>query len=141
MLKRRYRIFVTVLVVIAFIAAAIYCISPERRTLHYYQAHKDVLMKDITENEKPTCSLDLTFNYWDGEHPIMEYIVKSRGIVPSSSYYGLFYSYDGQPVSFQNSGAQLIPVSENVWEWHGAGDNHGLVKWIEENWFYFEASF
>lgn len=35
----------------------------------------------------------------------------------------------------------LIPISDRKWEWKGKGDNKGVVRKIESNWFYFEASF
>lgn len=48
---------------------------------------------------------------------------------------------DDVPVSFQNSNVSLVPIADDVWEWKEAGDNRGLVKKIEDNWYYFEASF
>ena len=130
-----------VLAVILLLVLTRTVFSPKQKTLRYFNAHKDTLMLEIAENERPSCSLDITFNYWDGEHPIMEYIVSSRGIVPASMYYGFFYSYDGTPVAFQNCGAPLAKKSDTEWEWHGKGDNHGYVEQIEGNWYYFEASF
>lgn len=76
----------------------------------YFNSNKATLIKDIEENETPTCSLDFQFNYWQGEHLIMEYIVNSQGIAPSSKYYGFFYSYDGEPVAFQNVNIGFVPI-------------------------------
>lgn len=85
----------------------------------------------------PTRSV--TVNEWDGDHTIVEYTV--TGLSASSQYSGFFYSRDNVPVSFQNSGEELIEISDTEWEWHGEGDNHGYVRQIEPYWFYFDASF
>ncbi|HBN83556.1 MAG TPA: hypothetical protein DDZ89_06885, partial [Clostridiales bacterium] len=53
----------------------------------------------------------ITINEWNGEHPIVEYIVISKGIVTASSYYGFFYSKDDVPVSFQNSRYGVVKTS------------------------------
>lgn len=50
-----------------------------------------------------------------------------------------FYSFDNEPVPFQNADESLIPVSEQEWKWIGEGDNRGIVRRLDTNWFYFEA--
>ena len=60
-------------------------------------------------------------------------------IVSASQYYGFFYSFDNEPVPFQNADESLIPVSEQEWKWIGEGDNRGIVRRLDTNWFYFEA--
>lgn len=140
-MKKRTKYICIIWIVILGIMTVGFISSPKRKTLNFFHTHKDILTNEIRENKIPTCSVDITCNFWDGDHPIMEYIVESNGIVPSSKYCGFFYSYDGIPVSFQNSNVKLVPISENKWEWHDKGDNHGYVEWLEENWFYFEASF
>lgn len=82
---------------------------------------------------------DIAVNKWVGEHTIVEYTV--TGLSASFQYSGFFYSRDNVPVSFQNSGEEMIEISDTEWEWHGEGDNHGYVRQIEPDWFYFEASF
>ena len=91
--------------------------TPEKRTIRYFHNHRAALEDDISntiETGRATSKLNTTFNYWDGEHPIVEYIVVSRGIVSASRYYGFFYSFDNEPVSFQNSEEPLTPISERV---------------------------
>lgn len=117
--------------------------TPEKRTIRYFHNHRAALEDDISntiETGRAASKLNTTFNYWDGEHPIVEYIVVSRGIVSASRYYGFFYSFDNEPVSFQNSEEPLTPISEQEWEWSGEGDNHGIVRRLDANWFYFEAA-
>lgn len=132
------------IIVLVFIAGVVLFINtPERRTKFCFYSHLSELEESIyrwqTEG-KLSSDPKLIANVWDGEHEIVEYIVVSRGIVPSSSYYGFFYSPDGVPVSFQNSGAELTRQGENEWVWQGQGDNHGYVELLQPHWYYFEAS-
>lgn len=117
--------------------------SPSKRTIRYFNSHRatleDGILKTI-ETGRAASKLDITFNYWDGEHPIIEYMVVNRGIVSASKYYGFFYSFDNEPVSFQNSNQPLAQISETEWTWSGEGDNHGIVRRLDTNWFYFEAA-
>ena len=116
--------------------------TPEKRTIRYFNSHRIILEEDIMntiETGQASSRLNLTFNYWDGEHPIVEYIVVNSGIVSASQYYGFFYSFDNEPVPFQNADESLIPISEQEWNWIGEGDNRGIVRRLDTNWFYFEA--
>ena len=70
---------------------------------------------------------------------IIEYLVVNHRIVSASQYYGFFYSFDNEPVPFQNADESLIPVSEQEWKWIGEGDNRGIVRRLDTNWFYCEA--
>ena len=131
--------FLLVCVLIAVRAAD----TPEKRTMRYFNSHRAALEEDISntaETGRASSKLNVTFNYWDGEHPIMEYIVVGSGIVPASRYYGFFYSFDNEPVSFQNSNEPLTPLSDREWAWNGEVDNHGIVRRLDANWFYFEAA-
>ena len=119
------------------------CITPEQRTLRWFDRNR----AELTQDAAAACAGAplraagrVNANFWDGEHPIVEYIVVSRGIVSASSYCGVFYSPDGVPASFQNSGETLTPVSDTEWTWQGEGDNHGTVRALGDGWFYFEAS-
>lgn len=118
--------------------------SPEKRTLRYFNSNRELLQESILNYEltgNMPDMLDIKITYWNGEHPIMEYTIVTGGLVSASQYYGFFYSFDGVPVAFQNANDALIPISDKEWEWKGKGDNQGVVRKIESNWFYFEASF
>lgn len=134
------------LIVIALIflaGAALFFSTPERRAAGYFYRHMEELEENAARwqaGEPLSHDPRLTVNVWDGEHEIVEYIVVSRGLVPSGSYYGFFYSPDGVPVSFQNSGEKLLRRSQYEWVWQGEGDNHGYVELLRPNWYYFEAS-
>ncbi len=76
-----------------------------------------------------------------GEHPIVQFFYGGWGIVPSSTYYGFFYSPDDVPVSYQNSSAPVRPDGEDRWTWSGEGDNGGVVRKLADKWYYYEAWF
>ena len=129
------------LAIVAGIGIGVFA-NPENRTIRYFRNHRAALEADISntaETGRASSSLDIPFNYWDGEHPIVEYIVVGRGLGSASRYYGFFYSFDDEPVAFQNAGAPLTPVSAQEWTWRGEGDNRGSVRRLDANWFYFEA--
>ena len=141
-MKKRISALVAAVLCAAVLIAAFWR-TPEQRTLRWLDRNR----AELTQYAAAACAGApmraagrVTANYWDGEHPIVEYVVVSRGIVPSSTYHGVFYSPDGVPASFQNSGDVLFPVSDTEWTWQGEGDNHGAVRALGENWFYFEAS-
>ena len=72
----------------------------------------------------------------------MQFLYFAFGLVPSTRYYGFYYSQDDVPVPFQNAGAVLSQVSEEEWNWYDAGtDNGGRTKRITDHWFYYEAWF
>lgn len=140
-MKRRGGIIAAAVLLCALLAAGA-ANTPERITMRCFRNHRAALEEDVQRSARGLASstLDLIFNYWDGEHPILEYIAAVRGSVPASRYYGFFYSFDGVPVSFQNAGETLTAVSDQEWTWQGEGDNHGLVRRLEGCWFYFEAA-
>lgn len=134
------------LVVIALIflaGAALFFSTPERRAMGYFYRHSAELEADVAHwqaGEPIRFDPRLTVNVWDGEHQIVEYIVDGRGLAPSGTYYGFFYSPDGVPVSFQNSGEELSRQGQDEWVWQGEGDNRGYVELMRPCWYYFEAS-
>ena len=130
-----------VFIVIGIVRARI---LPEKETMRYFESNREVLQEGIrnyeTTREIPKGEAFKAI-YWNGEHPIIQYDMVTKGWLPSAKYYGFFYSFDDVPVAFQNGKDALIPISGNEWEWKGRGDNRGIVRKIESNWFYFEASF
>lgn len=77
-----------------------------------------------------------SFNFWDGEHPMMEFILFTRG----GTYYGCYYSPDNVPLSFQNTEIGLTQTAKTEWSWQDNGDNRGRTFRIIDKWFYFDAS-
>ena len=78
-----------------------------------------------------------TANVWDGEHPMVEYMMDEPS---GSTYYGFYYSPDDAPLAFQNANYPC-EETEGGWTWHAEGDNHGFTSRITDGWYYFEATF
>lgn len=78
--------------------------------------------------------------YWDGENPIIEFTTCTSGIVPSSGYYGLYYSVSGSPAAFQNIDQPLTRAEDGLY-WQAEGDNWGKITRLDDHWFTFEAHF
>ena len=78
---------------------------------------------------------------YPGEHRIVQFYFDGTGLVPSTTYYGFYYSEDAVPVAFQNINIELVSTADNQWVWDDGTDNGGLTKKIAENWFYYKAWF
>jgi hypothetical protein len=120
-------------------------LQPERKVLRFYQKHSEELKRIVDdsydETQLPSFLEDVRIKRWPGEYDIVRFDLVLQGITPASKYYGLFYSKDDVPVSYENGNEKLTAVSENEWTWKGTGDNQGYIKKIEPCWYYYEASF
>lgn len=76
-----------------------------------------------------------------GEHKIVQFLFDAAGFVPSSTYYGFYYSEDDVPVAYANADNALTTVSEKEWAWDDGTDNGGVTKKIAEHWYYYKAWF
>lgn len=130
---RRHWLAAAVLVVLAVCGAA-YMARPRLQAERFVTQHGMELEEQIqTEGIFPE---DLDVTLWDGEHPMAEVILFAWG----DTYYGCYYSPDGVPLPFQNTGLPLHEEKDG-WSWTAQGDNHGFTAHLEGNWYYFEASF
>lgn len=77
---------------------------------------------------------------WEAEQPVVAFTLSGSGLVPESTYQGIYYSAAGVPVAFQGADAPLTET-ETGWAWALEDDNCGTTAHIEENWFTFEAAF
>ena len=72
---------------------------------------------------------------------MVEFWCWSRGLVPSSTYKGFYYSENDEPIPFQGAKQQLIESGKG-WVWQQPeSDNHGYTEKIIDKWYYYEASF
>ncbi len=78
-------------------------------------------------------------SYLDPEEQFVEFSCDGWGLVPSSSYYGFYYSPKG-PRAFQGVEEELVP-QDGGYAWQGNGDNHGFTREIGDGFYYFEAHF
>ena len=72
---------------------------------------------------------------------IVQFCYTGFGLVPSSTYYGFYYSPENVPVSFQNTGLPLTTCEDGTWQWSDGTDNGGVTKSIGNGWFYYQAWF
>ena len=79
--------------------------------------------------------------YENNENIVIQFETGGKGLVPSSTYYGFYYSKKDIPIAFDNNDFELEKIDDNKWKWQDVGDNFGITIRIKENWFYFEASF
>lgn len=78
---------------------------------------------------------------YPGENPIVQFGSSAFGLVPSTTYYGFYYSPSDQPAAFQNVDLPLSETEQDCWEWSDGTDNGGVTSRIAPNWFYYEARF
>ncbi len=109
----------------------------------YYKNREelDAAAKQIAES-KDVSGIEIkgvyNISYRDGENPIIEFTTSSSGLVPSSTYRGIYYSVSGEPAAFQNADIPLVET-EKGWAWTGDGNKGGTTERIEGNWFVFDA--
>lgn len=72
---------------------------------------------------------------------LIDYFCYGFGLVPSSVYYGFYYSGDGNPAGFQGVDFVLVE-DENGWIWSQKdGDNWYYTEHIVDNWYFYKAGF
>ena len=100
--------------------------------------------KTPSEKEYRGMKIDGLFQ---GDHPMVQFYSFGFGLVPSSTYYGFYYSPDDVPLPFQNSDQyKTIPAPDGKEEpgtthFKGDGDNGGRTTRILPHWYYYEAWF
>lgn len=125
-------------------------VNTERDIREFVQANQAELV-NIAENylsgntsqvEYKGVSIEGVYeNQQTGETPIVQFYFSGFGIVPSSTYYGFYYSAADTPASYQNCGYELFSVTDGEWEWSDDTGNGGITKRICDCWFYYSASF
>lgn len=132
-----------VLVLIGLIAVAGTAMDAERRIFTMVEKNRIVyeqtarqLLEDGEEHEVEDVESVFVF---DGEYPMVEFMVERDGMIPPAQYFGFYYSPSDVPLAFQNIDVPLTEYKENEWEWSEEGDNRGVTKKITECWYYFEA--
>lgn len=132
--KRNMIVFACIFILIF---TALWLGNPELRVETFVLAFGDGIAEDLAAGNGVANNLFVkSFNTWEGEHTITEFILFTRG----DTYYGCYYSADNSPAPFQNCGAELKQSAADLWQWRD-GDNSGLTSRLFDSWFYFEASF
>ena len=103
---------------------------------------EQIVLDKINSNEFKSLKEIKGINVYEkDDNVIVQFETGGKGLVPSSTYYGFYYSKMNIPVSFDNSNFELEQINDDKWKWNDVGDNYGITIRIRENWFYFEASF
>lgn len=135
------RVWFWLLAIAAVIALTSWLRSPEvtfrLQRAKFEQAAQDMLAERETD-VKIFGVHDISV-WGTGEDAMVEFTTGIFGIVPDSFYSGVYYSADGAPRSFQNSGEVLVE-SDGGWAWQGEGDNRGETYPLGDGWYTFEAS-
>ncbi len=145
-MKKRISRIVYTLSALLISAALTSCASDQNEAVEFYNANKSELEAAVAEilASQSTDGVELdgvaSISYYQGDDAIIEFEVYASGLVPSSTYGGIYYSVDGEPAGFQNVDVTLNETDDG-WEWQGDGDNHGITTHIEGNWYTYEASF
>lgn len=141
--RKSFWIVFSAAVVVTVISLTAFLNTPKqvylRNKAEFNTAAEYVLKNQDINDIKVGKAIDIS--YHDGKSPIVEFTTSSWGLVPSSTYKGIYYSSNGTPVPFQNSDISLSQT-ENGWSWTDIeGGNWGTTEHIEGNWYTFEAHF
>lgn len=136
------RVWFWLLAIAALIALVSWLRSPEVMFRLNRGKFEQAAQKMLAERETDISIFDVDdIDIWGtGEDAMVEFRTGAFGIVPSGSYWGVYYSADGSPKPFQNSDNELIPDGDG-WVWQEAdSDNHGETYPLGGGWYAFEAS-
>jgi len=146
-MKKWNKIIIAAILIILAICAVKYISNPERQIKNFINQNNEELVtiaeaylnSDATiKNTYKNVEVEQVFR---GNNDIVQFYYGGVGIVPSSKYYGFYYSPDDVPTAYQNVNCRLSAVSDDEWEWSDGTDNGGRTIRIMKNWFYCEAWF
>ena len=125
------------------------CVPQERQLAQaeeFYQVHRELLASLAAQCQKerrvPTDlpgELENRAVYYDYATGMVQVQVGSFGIVPSTTYWGVYYSPEDTPLPYDGADVPLAPAGEGfAWERDG---NTGYTQRLETGWYFFTASF
>ena len=141
MKKRKWIFLIPVIIAVIFVLS-----NPRIKTdlfvrLYHQQIEEGLKLEAGVPADDAVLFGYRSVNTWEGEHTMVEFLISASGFGSETSYYGCYYSPDDVPLAFQNYDTELIPTTNNSWEWFGEGDNWGETSKIMNGWYYFEAHF
>ena len=78
---------------------------------------------------------------YDTHSGCVDFYMGGFGLVPSSTYWGVSYSADGEPVGFQGLDVDYTWDGEG-WYWQEPdSDNFSYVTQLDDHWYLYEMSF
>lgn len=112
-----------------------------------YIKNNNAELTSVAENLlSENISVNSEYNGWKldffstSDTPVVQFTVKSGGIVPSSGYKGFYYSPEDVPIGFQGIETEFIADGDR-WLYSYEGDNQGFTEKIIDNWYWFEIIF
>ncbi len=110
------------------------------------QEHHDFLFRCITDND-PDRAKEVTGiqEIHVEKDAYVEFYCGGSGLVPSSSYYGFYYSPDDLPLAVDVTVTENLRPEGNGFGWKQSGgldgDNWYYTERIMENWYYYESHY
>lgn len=141
MLKKAHlMLLLFAILVLSVVAFAILSSTPEKKSKQFVEQHANSFSALLDSGHSiPSTWNGQTVDVWNGEHVMYEFTLGSG--IGDRQYWGVYYSPDDVPLSFQNTDVPLSTNGDGIWTWRTEGDNHGTTKKITDKWYYFEASF
>ena len=138
--KKTVKIVVVFLVCILIVSAICIFTVPKLRTTLFVHLYHELIEDGLTAGNGVPAD-DAVFlgydavNTWDGNHPMTEFVVMSKG----DTHYGCYYSPDDIPLAFQNIDTELTQDGHAYWKW-SAEERQGATSKIIDYWYFFEVS-
>lgn len=128
------------ILVLSVVAFAILSSTPETKSKQFVEQHATSFSALLDSGQSIPSTWDgQAVDVWTGDHVMYEFTLGSG--MGDRQYWGVYYSPDDVPLSFQNTDVPLSTHGDGTWTWRTEGDNHGTTKKITDKWYYFEASF
>ena len=126
-----------VVIAVLILGIVIFLASPQLRVKAFVSMYSDKIEAGLQNGSGVPGHLgEYSFNTWEGEHDMLEFVLITRG----DTYYGCYYSYDNVPLAFQNMEAELTQNGHDYWEWSAENGSRGSTSEITDHWYYFEAA-
>ena len=115
------------------------------RTARYIQQNRTELEAFVAELAAGDAS-SATYNGWPvcyrPELGMAEFETGASGLVPSSTYWGFYYSPENIPLPVMGAAEMDYVPSGDGWRWEEpAGDNWAGTRRLAEGWFWYEMHF
>lgn len=148
MKKSKKKILIIIGLVIGFVIFVKWYSNPERRIFAMVERNfeeYEIAAQQMLKGEIPASGVEALgvrdIRVRKGEHVVVDFFVTGDGLVPSSGYYGFYYSPEDLPLMVLDVMVKLTEYEPGAWNWQGTGDNNGVIKKITDGWYYYEATF
>ena len=145
-MKTRNKILIAIMAVLlcgCFLWNVFGPILPNQTMIHAYVKLHDDELETIAQNAGYAQQQEgtITIQRCAQRSDMVEFTCWGKGLVPSSTYIGFYYSSNDVPIPFQGVQHNLYQQGKG-WAWQQPkSDNHGYTEKITNCWYYFEASF